>query len=99
VTITGIDEDLAISVSASGPNSKLASHVPHLLKGEVEGAIDAHGIQAYYTSLVAAAANMTLAVEVGEGKVALVAAPKAATEASHTPAIDNESDEAQASAA
>ena len=78
VTIAGVDADLSVTVSASGPNSRLASHVPHLLAGEVEGSVDAHGIQAYYTGLVAAAANMSLSVKVEDGAVTLLALPNQA---------------------
>ncbi len=80
VTISGIDEALTIEIAASGPNSRLASHVPHLLAGEVEGNVDAHGIQAYYTWLVATAAGMRLSVQVDDGKVTLSAAPIAHAE-------------------
>ncbi len=76
VTIAGIDEALTITIAASGPNSRLASHVPHLLSGEVE-TVDAHGIQAYYTHLVATAAGMALTVQIEDGKVTLTAAPEA----------------------
>lgn len=90
VTIHGVDQDLTIELEASGPNLKLASHVPHLLAGEVDGAVDAHGIQPYYTGLVAKAAGMDLSVSTGDGKVILRAHPAASAESSP---------EAQASAA
>ncbi len=79
VTIDGLDEGLTIAVEAAGPNSRLASHVPHLLAGDVEGSVDAHGIQAYYTGLVAREAGMAITVRVEDGKVVLAAAT--ATEA------------------
>jgi histidine phosphotransferase ChpT len=75
VTIDGIDDALTMTLEASGPNSRLASHVPHLLAGDVEGSVDAHGIQAYYTGLVAREAGMTIAVRIDEGKVTLSAGP------------------------
>ncbi len=75
VTIAGVGDAMTITVASGGPNCKLASHVPHLLAGAVEGSVDAHGIQAYYTGLVAAAAGMELAVTLEDGKVTLAATP------------------------
>jgi histidine phosphotransferase ChpT len=77
VSIDGIDSALTMSIEASGPNSRLASHIPHLLEGDVEGSVDAHGIQAYYTGLVAKEAGMAISVRVDDGKVTLGAAPVA----------------------
>ena len=85
VTIDGIDDALTMTLEASGPNSRLASHVPHLLAGDVEGSVDAHGIQAYYTGLVAREAGMTIAVRIDEGKVTLSAGPAQAEAALERP--------------
>ena len=74
VLIEGLDDGLTVTVGAAGPNSRLASHVPHLLAGDVEGSVDAHGIQAYYTGLVAREAGMAITVHVEDGKVVLGAA-------------------------
>lgn len=74
ITVTvGGDGDRAarFSVTAKGANAKLASHTPALLAGTPEGAIDAHCIQAFYTGLVAKAADMRLTVEVDSDLVAL----------------------------
>ncbi len=71
VTIDGLDDGLTVAIEAAGPNSRLASHVPHLLAGDAEGNVDAHGIQAYYTGLVAREAGMSISVRVEEGKVLL----------------------------
>jgi histidine phosphotransferase ChpT len=78
VTIAGENETLAISLEASGPNMRLANGIPALLAGEPEaGNIDAHGIQAYYTGLVARACDMELEVSVTPEKVRLGARPAA----------------------
>ena len=94
VTILGVDDELTIQLEASGPNFKLASHVTNLLAGKVEGSVDAHGIQPYYTGLVAKAAGMDLSVETGDGKVALRAVPAAKVDdaAQETAAEDTESE-------
>lgn len=61
VAVNDTDSATRIVVEASGPNARLASHVPRLLAGTPEGdSVDAHGIQAYYTGLVAQAAGLAL---------------------------------------
>ena len=90
VTISGVDDELTIQLEASGPNFKLASHVTHLLAGEVEGSVDAHGIQPYYTGLVAKAAGMDLSVATEDGKVILRAVPAAKAESAGAEAAETE---------
>lgn len=75
VTLDGMDADLSIKVVATGLNAKLQSHTPHLLALEPETSVDAHGIQAYYTGLVAREAHLALKVELDDGKVTLSAEP------------------------
>ena len=79
VNLEGGDEATQFLITAKGPNVRLASHVTHLVAGEPEnGSVDAHGIQAFYTGLVARASNMALDISVGEEGVKIVAAPKPA---------------------
>ena len=79
VAISGTDEAPRIVVEAAGPNARIASHVPQLLAGTPEGnSVDAHGIQAYYTGLVAQAAGLALALTVSGDSVKVEAAPAAA---------------------
>ena len=71
----------SVEVSARGTNAKVAAHVPALLAGEPEsGSVDPHGIQAYYTGLVAKACGMTLALTSAPDQIVLrgVTAPVAA---------------------
>ena len=75
VTIDGTDNAMTIKVLAAGLNAKLQSHTPHLLAGEPEGGVDAHGIQAFYTGLVAREAHLKIEVEIEDGKVTLAAVP------------------------
>jgi histidine phosphotransferase ChpT len=75
VTIDGTDNDLNIRVTATGLNAKLASHTPHLLAGEPEGGVDGHGIQAFYTGLVAREAHLKISATTEDGKVILAAVP------------------------
>ncbi|WP_036264049.1 histidine phosphotransferase ChpT [Methylocapsa aurea] len=73
VTTRGADEQLSVSVTAQGANAKLSSQASDLLAGTPAQAVDAQGIQAYYTGLVAKAANMSLTIEVESELVAIQA--------------------------
>jgi histidine phosphotransferase ChpT len=54
-----------IILEAKGPNARLAHHVPALVAGQPENDnVDAHGIQAFYTGLIARAAGMDVTIEV-----------------------------------
>lgn len=85
VTIDGMDNAMTFTVTAAGHNAKLQSHTAHLLACEPEHGVDAHGIQAYYTGLVAREAHLKLAAEVADGKVTLSAVP----DGSEMPAFDS----------
>ena len=76
VTI-GADGD-SFEVSAQGTNAKVAAHVPALLERAPDGGnVDAHGIQAFYTGLVAHACGMALDVSMSPDHVVLSARPAA----------------------
>ncbi len=86
VTITGADETIAIKVSATGTNARLAHAVPALLAGKPEGdSVDAHGIQAFYAGLVARACGMELSVGVSPEGIVIDALPAAAAAAAEAP--------------
>jgi histidine phosphotransferase ChpT len=75
VAVSGAEE-ARIVVSAKGPNPKLASDVPLLLAGMPDHAPSTpQEIQAYYTGLVAKAADMSLAVAADAGSITFEAAP------------------------
>jgi histidine phosphotransferase ChpT len=79
VLIEGEGDEARMSVSVKGPNLKLASHVSDLLEGRSEsGSVDAHGIQPYFTGLVARSCGMDVQVVATSEEVTLKAAPKAA---------------------
>lgn len=78
ITIEGAAEQEMISVEARGANARLAHAVPSLLAGTPENdSVDAHGIQAYYTGLVARAAGMSLDIEASSESILLKANPEA----------------------
>lgn len=76
VTITGEGEAAALKVASAGTHVRLASTIKDLLAGEPEsGTVDAHGIQAFYTGLVARTSNMTISVEAAPEGVVIEAKP------------------------
>lgn len=70
VEITGTPPDVGLVVRAKGDAARLTDQVKGLLLGGNGVAVDAHSIQPYYASRVAAAAGMTVSAEAGEGEVA-----------------------------
>jgi histidine phosphotransferase ChpT len=73
VTITG-DDGASMRVVAQGTNAKLAHHVPALLAGTPENdSVDAHGIQPFYTGLVARESGMSVSVETAPDNVTIAA--------------------------
>lgn len=74
VEIVGEGPAIAFSVSAKGEPARLAEQVTNLLAGGNGVVLDAHSIQPYYASRVAAAAGMTVTVEARENEVELRAA-------------------------
>lgn len=79
VDVSGEGDAASLTVSATGPNMRLASGVPLLLQGEPEsGSVDAHGIQAFYTGLVARAAGLDVRAESTPESVVVLASPSAA---------------------
>jgi histidine phosphotransferase ChpT len=78
VVIEGDGDATRLSVSVKGPNLKLASHVADLLEGRSEsGNVDAHGIQPYFTGLVARSTGMAVQVVATSDDVVLKAAATA----------------------
>jgi histidine phosphotransferase ChpT len=76
VTLSGGGETTRISVIAKGTNAKLAGHLPGLLTGTPEQPPSGpQDIQAYYTSLVARAANMVLTVATEADRISIEAEP------------------------
>ena len=76
VIIEGEGDEIRMSVAVKGPNLKLASHVADLLEGRSEsGVVDAHGIQPYFTGLVARSSGMGVQVVASSDEIVLKAAP------------------------
>jgi histidine phosphotransferase ChpT len=66
-------EPMRIAVTAKGVNAKLSGQTPKLLAGTPDQPVDGQGIQAYYTRLIAKAAQMELHVAATGDLVALEA--------------------------
>jgi histidine phosphotransferase ChpT len=77
VSILGDGGDTTeIRLEARGPNARLANHVPSLVAGTPDnGSVDAHGIQAFYTGLVARASNMKVRIDATADGVSIAATP------------------------
>lgn len=76
VAIAGADDDITMKVDVRGPYLRLAGHVQGLIEGKPENdSVDAHGIQAFYTGLVARSAGMGIQVKADAESVALSAYP------------------------
>ncbi len=78
VEVIGEGDNASLCVTSTGPNMRLASGVPLLLQGEPEsGTVDAHGIQAFYTGLVARASGLDVKAEATPEMVTVIASPVA----------------------
>jgi histidine phosphotransferase ChpT len=81
VEVIGEGDNASLCVTSTGPNMRLASGVPLLLQGEPEsGTVDAHGIQAFYTGLVARASGLDVKAEATPEMVTVIASPVADAE-------------------
>ena len=81
VTITGDGESAGLKVTSAGSHVRLAATVADLVKGEPEnGTVDAHGIQAYYTGLVARSCGMSIDLQASPEGVSIEAKAASAPE-------------------
>jgi histidine phosphotransferase ChpT len=76
VTPVGEGDSMGFRLRAQGPNARVPAAVPGLLAGSPAEGIDAHGIQPYYTGLVANAAGLSIAIA-NEGDSVVISAAKA----------------------
>lgn len=74
---TVVDDRGTFTLSTQGPSARIPAHVEQLLAGQSEGGtIDAHGIQPYYTGLVARAVGMDVTLTLDGDKAKIKAAPQ-----------------------
>jgi histidine phosphotransferase ChpT len=73
-TIEGDADTARFQIKAKGINARIAPHLQGLLAGEPEsGTVDAHGIQPFYTGLIARAAGMSVTLTLDGDEVTIVA--------------------------
>ena len=74
---TVVDDRGTFTLSTQGPSARIPAHVEQLLAGQSEGGtIDAHGIQPYYTGLVARAVGMDVTLTLDGDKATIKATPR-----------------------
>jgi histidine phosphotransferase ChpT len=80
VTISGDGDDTSLTVAVTSEKAVRVAHgVDALLRGEGEdGTIDAHGIQPFFTGLVARTCGMDIRIEGGAEGIRISALPEAA---------------------
>lgn len=61
-------------VTAAGANVRIQQHVPGLLAGTSESAIDAHAIQPFYTGLLARSCGLAVTIEMQPDRAVFLAA-------------------------
>jgi histidine phosphotransferase ChpT len=75
VVVTGEGDATEFVLTSKGSHARIPPHVEELLAGSPEsGTVDAHGIQPYYTGLVARAAGMKVSLSLEGDAVKIVAA-------------------------
>ena len=83
VTVSGDAEASQFVLTSKGLNARIPAHVEGLIAGTPEsGSVDAHGIQPYYTGLVARAAGMNVALKLEGDAVTIRAVSAASTQQS-----------------
>lgn len=69
-------ETCHFTIAAKGSHARVPPHAMELINADNEhGAVDAHGVQAYYTGLIARAARMRVTMEIEGDVVTIKAAP------------------------
>jgi histidine phosphotransferase ChpT len=72
----GSPETLTLRISARGLNARISQAVPALLAGTPEnGVVDAHGIQPFYTGLLARTSNLVVTIEADGDAIVVAARP------------------------
>ncbi|HEX2137303.1 MAG TPA: histidine phosphotransferase family protein [Microvirga sp.] len=76
VTVTGDAERCEFTLVSKGLNARIPPHAEALLAGAPEtGTVDAHGIQVFYTGMIARAAGMAVKLALSGDEVTIRAMP------------------------
>ncbi len=73
VKIEGSEESTRFSLNCSGRNARAPSTFLEMISGSIDGELDAHAVQPYYTVLLAEACGLTLGVRL-EGEDVVITA-------------------------
>jgi histidine phosphotransferase ChpT len=75
----GLPEAMTFRISARGLNARISQAVPALLEGRPEnGIVDAHGIQPFYTGLLARSSGLAVTIETDGDAIVVAARPPVA---------------------
>ena len=78
VKVEGSAEAPTFLIEAKGLNARIPTHSEDLLAGRTEsGTVDAHGIQVFYTGLIARAAHMSVGLKLEGDQVTITALTEA----------------------
>lgn len=83
VTVGLKDDDgkTEMSIVAKGPMVRVPPHAADLVQGKnATGTVDAHGIQAFYSGLVARASGMGVSFDIQDTQMVIIAGPAAPAE-------------------
>jgi histidine phosphotransferase ChpT len=76
VTVTGAAETCTFELRARGTQARIPAGSQALLSGDVEGSVDAHAIQPYYTGAIARAAEMAVEITQDGDEIVIRAASR-----------------------
>ena len=84
----GLPDAMTFRIVARGLNARIAPAVPALLAGETEnGTVDAHGIQPFYTGLLARASGLAVTIEADADAIVVAARQASLDFAEAAPAV------------
>ncbi len=90
VTVTGTAETPVFTIKSKGLNARIPTHSEHLLSGHTEtGVVDAHGIQVFYTGLIAKAAKMEISLALEGDEVTIMAKDVADSPSTTVTSVEN----------
>jgi histidine phosphotransferase ChpT len=76
VAVEGGEPDTAFRLTSKGPMARIPAHVQELIAGHpLDGLVDAHVIQPFYTGLVARAAEMDVEIRIDGDRVTIESLP------------------------
>lgn len=81
VKVEVIDEKMHLKIVSTGHTARIPTKIPRLIEGDLSEGIDAHGIQPYYTGLIARAGGLSVRFDLQGETVTIDVKPVDTTEA------------------